>query len=310
MRTLSICPGPQRGHVAHVMKIPRLPALALVAGLALSAALLTAASAPPLLAKASAEQRLDALFTRVKAKLKAADAAKIILTEADLAAELKEFDALLAEHKGEQTDDVADIAWLKALLYVQVFEDAEKAAPLFRQIAKDFPRLAVAKEAGLMADQLEKRAEVEKISRALKPGAQFPAFAPGLKDTAGQPFTLDRYKGKIVLVDFWATWCPACIEELPNVLAVYDKHRNAGFEILGISLDREGDGPKLAAFIKEKKMPWPQYYDGKHMDSVLAKQYGVTLAPTTYLLDGEGRIIGKDLHGAALEKAVAEALKK
>jgi thiol-disulfide isomerase/thioredoxin len=294
---------------------PRLrPLAAVLAGVfALTAAVLLAADtpAPKAAAKpADATAQLTALVARVKAKLREADAAKRTPTEDDLAAELKEFDALLAEHKGVQTDAVAEIAVMKAMLYVQVFEDSEKAAPLFRQIAKDFPRVAVAKEAGLMADELEQRAEVEKISRALKPGAVFPAFPAGLKDTASQPFTLERYKGKVVLVDFWATWCGPCIDELPNVLAAYDKHHAAGFEILGISLDREGDGPKLAAFTKERKMPWPQFFDGKFWDNQLVKLYGVTSIPATYLLDREGKIIGKNLRGEALEKAVAEALKK
>ncbi len=295
---------------------PRLRPLA--AGLAgvllLSAAVVFAADTPApatAVAKpADAAKQLDALVARVKAKLKEADAAKRTPTEADLAAELKEFDALLAEHKGEQTDAVAEIAVMKAMLYVQVFEDSETAAPMFRQIAKDFGRVAMAKEAGLMADELEQRAAVEKISRALKPGAVFPAFAGSLKDTAGQAFTLDRYKGKVVLVDFWATWCQPCVDEMPNVIAAYDKHHAAGFEILGISLDREGDGPKLAAFTKEHKMPWPQFYDGKFWDNQLVKQYGVTAIPASYLLDGEGKIIGKGLRGEALQKAVAEALKK
>jgi thiol-disulfide isomerase/thioredoxin len=307
--TLSICPGPPRGHAVPVMKIPRLPAFALAAGLALSAtALILAAGAPVPAAKpADATKQLDALVTRVKAKLKEADAAKRTLTEADLAAELKDFDALLAEHQGEQTDAVAEIAVMKAMLYVQVFEDMEKAAPLFRQIAKDFPRIAVAKEAGLMADELEKRAAAD---RMFKPGMPFPPFAAGLKDTAGEPFTLERVKGKVVLLDFWATWCGPCIDELPNVIAAYDKHHAAGFEILGISLDKAGDGEKLAAFTKERKMPWPQFFDGQFWDNQLVKQYGITAIPATFLLDGEGKILGKNLRGAALEKAVAEALKK
>lgn len=291
------------------MKISRLPAFALVAGLALSlTAFIFAASEPASAAKpADATKQLAALVDRVKAKLKAADAAKRTLTEADLAAELKDFDVLLAEHQGEQTDAVAEVAAYKAILYIEVFDDAEKAALLFRQINKDFGRLAIAKEAGLMADELEKRAAAD---RMFKPGMPFPPFAAGLKDTAGDPFTLERYKGKVVLIDFWATWCGPCIDELPNVIAAYDKYHAAGFEILGISLDKEGDGAKLAAFTKERKMPWPQFFDGKFWDNQLVKQYGITAIPATFLLDGEGKILGKNLRGAALEKAVSEALKK
>ena len=256
-------------------------------------------------APADAQKQLQALVEKVKVKLAhgAAD-------ETALAAELKEFDALLAELKGEKTDAVAEILAMKAMLYVEVFDLPEKAAPLFRQLRADFPQSAMAKAADGMVADLEQRAESEKISQALKPGTRFPAFPAGLKDLQGNPLSLDHLKGKPVLIDFWATWCGPCLDELPNVVAAYKKYHDRGFEIVGVSLDHEEDRGKLPGFLKEHNMAWVQFFDGKYWQNQLAVQYGVHSIPATYLLDGEGMIVGKNLRGAELDKAIAAALKK
>src|SRR5258706_2710274 len=96
--------------------------------------------------------------------------------------------------------------------------------------------------------------------------------------------------------------------ELPNVLETYKKHHDKGFEIIGISLDK--DKEKLTSFTKTKDMPWQQFFDGKMWSNKLAVKYGVHSIPMTYLLDGEGKIIGRSLRGENLEDAVAKALAK
>ena len=135
-------------------------------------------------------------------------------------------------------------------------------------------------------------------------GAQFPDFDE--KDLDGNPLSIASFKGKLVLIDFWATWCGPCIAELPNLLKTYEKHHDKGFEIIGISLDKDRD--KLTTFIKEKKMGWPQFFDGQGWQNSLAAKYGVMSIPATYLLDKEGKIIAAGLRGDALEKAVGDAL--
>jgi peroxiredoxin len=167
------------------------------------------------------------------------------------------------------------------------------------QLKQDFPDSEQVK-------MMKQQEESTKVRAGLAEGAKFPDFTE--KDVAGKPLSIANYKGKVVLVDFWATWCGPCVRELPSVIKTYEAHHAQGFEIIGISLDK--DQQKLASFTKEKNMTWPQYFDGLGWQNKLAAKYGVQSIPATYLLDGQGIIIGKDLRGEALEQAVAKALAK
>jgi peroxiredoxin len=259
----------------------------------LTVAALLALVAVPVSFAGDAKADLDALVEKVKAKLK--DGKR---TEADLADELKSFDTLLAEHKAEKTEDVAKILFMKGLLFKEVMDDDAKALPIFKQIQTDFPDTQLAKQTAGMVAQIEAQADLQK-------GKVFPAFEE--KDLDGKPLSPANYKGKVVLIDFWATWCGPCVGELPNVLKTYSAHHSEGFEIIGISLDSEKD--KLTSFIKEKNMTWVQYFDGQGWKNKLAAKYGINSIPATFLLDKEGKIIGKGLRGEELESAVAAALK-
>lgn len=131
-----------------------------------------------------------------------------------------------------------------------------------------------------------------------------PDFTAKRKD--GTSVKLSELRGKVVLVDFWATWCGPCVQEMPHVKKVYEAHSKEGFEIVGVSLDFEKD--KLDAYLKTMAMPWPQHFDGRGWGNAVAQQYGVSSIPTTLLLDRKGRIAKVGLRGPLLEKAVKEAL--
>ncbi|HET6880447.1 MAG TPA: PA14 domain-containing protein, partial [Pirellulales bacterium] len=121
------------------------------------------------------------------------------------------------------------------------------------------------------------------------------------------------YAGKLVMLDFWATWCPPCVVEVPNVKTAYDAWHDQGFEIVGISLDDKDMAEKLAAFTKEKGMPWPQLYEGKQWDTTLGGLYDVSAIPFALLVDGDsGEILGtaQELRGPGLSDFIGKALAK
>ena len=137
-----------------------------------------------------------------------------------------------------------------------------------------------------------------------RPGMQFTDLT--MNDTAGQAHKLSDWcgKGNYVLVDFWASWCGPCRQEMPNVVANYKKYHEKGFEVVGVSFDNKAEAWKNA--IKQIGMEWPNISDLKGWQSAAASTYGINAIPANVLLDGSGKIVAVDLRGDALGAKLKE----
>lgn len=127
---------------------------------------------------------------------------------------------------------------------------------------------------------------------------------------SGGQFNIDQYKGKVVLVDFWATWCGPCIAELPNVKNLYDAYHDKGFEVIGISLDE--DEASLVEFIKEKKLEWPTIFfseaEEQGWNNPIARHYGISGIPTAILVNQQGKVVTLQARGENLAEELAKLL--
>jgi peroxiredoxin len=125
-------------------------------------------------------------------------------------------------------------------------------------------------------------------------------------DTSGKPVSLSSFKGKYVLIDFWASWCKPCRMENPNVLLAYERFKAKNFTVLGVSLDRSRDAWIKA--IEDDKLVWSQVSDLKFWSNAVAQQYKIQQIPQNFLIDPNGKIVGKNLRGADLDSKLCALL--
>lgn len=135
-------------------------------------------------------------------------------------------------------------------------------------------------------------------------GTQAPGFT--MNDPEGKPVSLDSFKGKYLLIDFWASWCAPCRQENPNVVSAYNTFKDKGFDILGVSLDR--DKAAWLKAIENDKLAWSHVSDLKYWQNEVAQLYGVNSIPHSVLLDPDGKIVAKNLRGQDLQDKLNELL--
>jgi thiol-disulfide isomerase/thioredoxin len=180
------------------------------------------------------------------------------------------------------------------LLLVEELAGA-RLVPLLEELAKS-PTVAIAELAQSRLVMAKTLAELKSKPLDLK-----------FKAVDGSDFDLEKLRGKVVLVDFWATWCGPCMIELPKVVEAYGKLKDKGFEIVGISLDE--DEAELKRVIKAKQITWPHYFDGKGWENPYAKKYGVDGIPAMWLVNKKGVVVdieADDDLEAKVEKLLAE----
>lgn len=191
---------------------------------------------------------------------------------------------------------------------VEVFVSKYPSSPVLPYIIIDrfinYPNMEKAKSTyAALKPNAKKSLYGKELGEALRVAAKTgigatPSFS--LPDINGKDLSLASLKGKVVLVDFWASWCVPCRKENPNLVKAYAKYHDKGFEIVGISLDDKKTSWLKA--IEADKLTWLHASDLKAWKSDLVLEYGIKSVPTSFLVDANGKIIAKDLRGDALEK--------
>ncbi|MFN3405766.1 MAG: redoxin domain-containing protein [Cytophagaceae bacterium] len=187
--------------------------------------------------------------------------------------------------------------------YLNFEEDYDFLVEVCRKLTDQIPQSKYTKMYTAQIAQLQEMKEKEKHSK-VAPGKPAPEIS--LPSPEGETISLSSLRGKYVLIDFWASWCGPCRAENPNVVSVYKKYRDKGFEIYGVSLDNSKEAWVNA--IKKDGILWPQVSDLKGWQSSIAPVYEVTGIPATFLLDKDGVIIAKNLRGKQLEEKLKEVM--
>ena len=118
---------------------------------------------------------------------------------------------------------------------------------------------------------------------------------------------LSRYKGRVVLIDYWATWCGPCTESFDDLKDLYAKYGSSGFSIIGVNLD--SDAEAMNEFLKKNRLPWYQVYEPGGLESRLANEMGILTLPTKILVDRTGKVVNRNIHVSEIEEEIKKLLK-
>jgi peroxiredoxin/Skp family chaperone for outer membrane proteins len=174
--------------------------------------------------------------------------------------------------------------------------DAAEAEPVFNKFSAALKETPLGKSIGSAIEGAKKTAV----------GSMATDFTQN--DPEGKPVKLSDFKGKYVLVDFWASWCGPCRRENPNVVAAFNKYKDKNFTVLGVSLDRPNGKEAWIKAIKDDGLAWTQVSDLKYFDNEVAKLYGIQAIPSNILVDPKGKIVAKNIREEGLQTKLAELL--
>lgn len=181
---------------------------------------------------------------------------------------------------------------------------------LYRNYAYRLTPEQIRENIALLAPQVHQSTYVKELHELIKVwdavaiGKKAPDFE--VNDQNGKPVKLSDHYSKYTLIDFWASWCVPCRKENPNVVAAYEKFKDKGFAVFGVSLDK--NKASWLKGIKDDGLNWLQVSELSYWNSTVAKQYGVRAIPANFLIDENGIIVGKNLRGAALHQKLTELL--
>jgi thiol-disulfide isomerase/thioredoxin len=219
---------------------------------------------------------------------------------------------------------------------VPIFRSPDVDADKARKVTEEFIKVAPKDERGAqllqaLASQTPDSAEQARLyKRIVKdyPDSQTAKMVEGnLKrlESVGKPFNIDftdavkgtevsmkSLKGKVVVIDFWATWCGPCVAEMPNMKKLYAEYKDKGVEFIGVSLDapkEEGGLDALKKFVAENHITWPQYYQGKGWEGEFSRSWGINAIPAVFIVDADGKLYSVEARGK-LDTLIPELLKK
>jgi thiol-disulfide isomerase/thioredoxin len=225
------------------------------------------------------------------------------LTQEEQAAKLPELQMVYQNFMRDQQESLMQLIEknsdkLAILIAAEQIEPEQDFAPyekIATALGKNYSYSALAQQVINRANQLKKTAI----------GQTAPEI--NLPDPSGKNISLSSLRGKVVLIDFWASWCGPCRKENPNVVRVYQQYRDKGFEVFSVSLDR--DKNSWIEAIKKDQLIWPSHVsDLAYWSSSVVPQYGFSGIPFTVLLNKEGKIVAKGLRGPQLEEKIATLL--
>jgi thiol-disulfide isomerase/thioredoxin len=274
---------------------------------------LRAQDTPP--AATSPEADLQALISSIKDKLRQG-----ANTEAALADEIRTFDTLLAKYRDQKTDAVAQILFMKGTLYVEVFDQPDIGLKIIEQVKTDFPDTKIAGNIDRVVGAIKKRMEATKAKTALvgQPAPELHFTWATRSDLT----TLSSLRGKVVVLDFWATWCGPCVASFPQIKELTERYRGYDVEIIGVTslqgrvhglepqpIDCRDNPTKekelMPAYVTAKDITWTIAFSE---EQVFNAQYGVSGIPHMTIVGPDGTVRHNGIHPGGVPLAEKAAM--